>query len=275
MLPTIASFWTGSDLSFFEQVVIRSFLDAGHSFRLYTRGKVGGVPEGVELRDATTLCPAPFAIDDGDRTRVAVYSDLLRLHILREGGALWADLDAYCRRPFAFRGTHVYGANGRGRILTGVMGLPPESPTLAALLGFLQSECPMIPWRGEAYRAEASARLARGERWSIADLPWGVTGPKGFTYFLKRHGEDTYAQEKHVFYPVMREALPLLWRPKADLARIEPDGCHSVHLFGYTRKLIATRYGGLPPAGSYLELLCTRHGVDPGAAPARALPWML
>ncbi|WP_261193606.1 hypothetical protein [Pseudoruegeria sp. SHC-113] len=275
MLPTIASFWTGSALSFFEQVVIRSFQEAGHDVRLYVHGTVEGVPEGVDLREAVALCPPPFPIADGDRTRVAVYSDLLRLHILREGGVLWADLDAYCRRPFAFDGAHVFGANGRGRILTGVMGLPPESPTLAALLGFLESECPVIPWRGASYRADAEARRARGERWSIADLPWGVTGPKGFTFFLKRNGEDTYAQEKHVFYPIMREALPLLWRPKPDLARIEPEGCRSVHLFGFTRKQVALHYGGLPPAGSYLELLCTRHGIDPGAAPARALPWML
>ncbi|SLN16824.1 hypothetical protein PSA7680_00505 [Pseudoruegeria aquimaris] len=274
MLPTIASYWTGSDLSFFEQVVIRSFQDAGHAVRLYVTGPVGGVPAGVEVREAEALCPAPFPISDGDRTRVAVYSDLLRLHILREGGAIWADLDAYCRRAFDFDGPHVYGRNGRGRVLTGVMGLPPESPTLAALLAFLETDNPLIPWRGDAYRAEAAAKLARGESWTIADLPWGVSGPKGFTHFLRRNDEIRHAKPKEVFYPLIREALALLWRPGADPALIEPEGCHSVHLFGSTRRVVATHFAGLPPEGSYLAEICRRHGVDPTAAPARLLPWM-
>jgi len=39
-LPPVSSFWTGSDLSFVEVLVAQSYLDAGHSFTLYTLDEV-------------------------------------------------------------------------------------------------------------------------------------------------------------------------------------------------------------------------------------------
>lgn len=272
--PPIASFWTGSDLSFVEQLVLRSYLDAGHAFTLYTIGPVGNVPADVTIKDAAALCPPPFDISDNDRTRVAVYSDLLRLYLIRDLGCVWVDMDAYCRRPLEMETPYLFGDNGRGRILTGILGLPPDSLSLTALLTFLTTKNPLIPWRGAQYREERAAALAAGKTWTIADLPWGVTGPKGLSYFLKQNDEAHYALPQQAFYPLMKNDLKQLWRSEYALEKIEPDGCYSVHLFGVTRKVLAQYFHGLPPAGGYIDMICQRHGITPKDAPVPLLDWM-
>ncbi|MEP3295743.1 MAG: hypothetical protein ABJO27_04550 [Pseudoruegeria sp.] len=273
-LPKIASFWTGSDLSFVEQLVIQSYLDAGHDFTLYTIGKVGNLPSGITVKEAIPLCPPPFDISDNDRTRVAVYSDILRLYMIRDGGYVWVDMDAYCCRPYLFDTPYIFGENGRGRVLTGVLGLPSDSPSLTTLLQFLETDNPIIPWRGAKYRAERAQALKEGITWSIADLPWGVSGPKGLSHFLKRHNEKHHAQPQNVFYPLIKNDLMALWRPNVSPEQIEPQDCHSVHLFGITRKVLATRFNGLPPKNGYIEKLCERHNVDPKQAPISIQSWM-
>ncbi|WP_299352081.1 hypothetical protein [uncultured Shimia sp.] len=76
-LPTIASFWYGSDLTWVERLCIQSFLDRGHRFVLYLAHEVSGIPDDLEQRAASeVLWPAPFDIADNDRLRVAVFSDL-------------------------------------------------------------------------------------------------------------------------------------------------------------------------------------------------------
>lgn len=49
-LPVIASFWYGSDLSWLEAVCIKSYLDRGHQFVLYTAGTLTGIPEGTDFQ---------------------------------------------------------------------------------------------------------------------------------------------------------------------------------------------------------------------------------
>lgn len=60
----VASFWAGEDLSFVEQMVIRSYLEQGCDFTLYLGHPVGGIPQGTPVRDAAEIMPRPdFAGD--------------------------------------------------------------------------------------------------------------------------------------------------------------------------------------------------------------------
>lgn len=274
-LPVIASFWYGSDLSWLEALCIKSYLDRGHRFILYTAEPLAGVPDGTETRPAADiLWPPPFDISDNDRLRVAVFSDIFRLRMVQSTGFVWVDLDAYCLRPFRFGTPYVFGREGNA-IPSGVLGLPPDSPALAEMLGFVTSENPSQPWRGARLRKLNAQRVARGERWGIEDLPWGCSGPKAFGYFLAQSGEDGHAMPVEVFYPLTKAELRRLHDPNVATEDIERDGVHSVHVYGFQRMMIATEYAGLPVPGSYLERLCRRHDVDPHEQRMVALDWML
>ncbi len=270
-LPVIASFWHGSDLSFFEQVVVQSYLDHGHRFQLYVLGPIGGIPAGAEVCDARDILPdLPFPLEPPDRHRVAVFSDIFRLHLMAKQDCIWVDMDAYCVRPFDLGPGPIFACNPEGRALTGVMRLPQESPCLRGMLDFVMAENPIQPWRGRRFRASRAAEVANGGRWGIEDLSWGCSGPKAFTHFLKESGEYAAAMATPVFYPLLRDQVLKIFDRKGPWDEIEQPETRSVHLFGFAKRLILSDLGGLPPKGSYLDGICHRHGVDAGAAPVRA-----
>ena len=274
-LPVIASFWYGSDLSWLEALCIKSFLDRGHRFVLYTADPIAGVPEGTELRPAADiLWPPPFDISDNDRLRVAVFSDIFRIRLMQQTGYIWVDLDAYCVRPFAFDSPYVFVRTDRETYPTGVLGFPQDSETLGSMLNFLTSPNPVQPWRGQRLRRISQKRIDQGESWGIETLPWGCSGPRALAHFLRQTGEDKHAMPYDTFYPLRPEELWKLHASSVETRQIERDDVYSVHIYGHQKKIMALSMAGLPYPGSYLARLCDRHQIDPGAQPITVLSWM-
>lgn len=268
-LATVASLWCGPYLSFLERVVIQSYLDHGHHFILYVTEPLIGIPEGVDIRNAADIAPPPaFDISDNDRLRVAVYSDIFRLKLLMKTDHIWSDLDAYCVQPLEFDTEWIFGFGRSDQACTGVLKLPRQSQTLAKMLEFVSAPCPIQPWRGARLQRIRQKQIDNGEIWGIQDLPWGCSGPKAFTYFLKQTEEISHCMDKDVFYPLYGETLPDISIPNLDLTLIEKPASHSVHIFGSTKKLIRAQ-GGLPPHDSYLDMICQRHGIDPVNCPVK------
>ncbi|WP_299907612.1 hypothetical protein [uncultured Paracoccus sp.] len=265
----VAGFWAGEDLSFVEQMVIRSYLDHGCDYTLYLAHPVGGIPEGTPIRDAAEILPQPgFIGDSPSRKDLAVWSDLFRFRLLQSQRVIWADLDAYCVRPFDLPSDHVFGANGSGTVLPGVLSLPQASPALRWITVFLAPDEIVAPWADPAW----VERRRKMGKLGPADLPWGDVGPRPLAHALRLTGEDRHALAAPVFYPVEPATLPKLWRPGlSDAAILQPETL-SVHIFGYTKRVLATHWQGLPPPGSWLSRMAERHGIDPRAAPATGLP---
>ncbi len=274
-LPTIASFWFGSDLSWLEALCIQSYLDRGHQFVLYTLHEIKGFPDGAKVRPAAEiLWPAPFDLRPDDRLGVAVFSDIFRLRLLQKTEFIWVDLDAYCVKAFDFSSPYVFGQSHTGNFPTGVLRLPESSGTLAQMLDFVTSANPTQPWRGARMHRRNRRRVRSGETWGIEALPWGSSGPKAFGHFLRQTNEDTYAMTADVFYPLPPKELWKLHATSVPTEKIERDAVHSVHIYGHQKKWMAEKTDGLPIRASYLHRLCDRHAIDPTANPIPALGWM-
>ena len=56
----VASFWSGSDLSYFEHLCMKSFVDNGYKFHLFTKGPVDNIPDYVEHHDAAKYISNPI-----------------------------------------------------------------------------------------------------------------------------------------------------------------------------------------------------------------------
>ncbi|TRW98666.1 hypothetical protein FNJ84_03670 [Paracoccus sp. M683] len=265
----VAGFWAGEDLSFIEQMVIRSYLDQGCDFTLYLGHPVGGVPEGTPTRDAAEIMPTPdFLSPEPTRKQLAVWSDLFRLRLLTEQRVIWADLDAFCLRPYDLPDGYAFGENGSGGILSGVLGLPQSSPALRWMADLVAQDEIAAPWADPVW---VERRRQQG-RLGPSDLPWGDTGPRLLAHALRLTGEDHHAMPPQVFYPLLPATIAHLWRPLVpDEVFIRPETL-SVHIFGYTKRILTTYWRGLPPNGSWLARMAARHGVDPAAAPAIGLP---
>ncbi len=274
-LPTVASFWFGSDLSWLEALCIQSFLDRGHRFVLFVPKKIANIPICTTVKPASdVLWPAPFDIEDNDRLKVAVFSDIFRLHLFEKTDFIWVDLDAYCVRPFDFETPYVFAHSGVGGFPNGVVRLPKDSETLKLMLEFVTDPNPTQPWRGDRLRRINRRRVSNGESWGIETLPWGCSGPKAFGHFLRQTGEDRHAMPADAFYPLLPDHLWKLHAPEIETADIEREGVYSVHIYGHQKKYLARAAQGLPKPGSYLARLCDRHGIDPTENPIPLLDWM-
>ncbi|MEL6583579.1 MAG: hypothetical protein AAFQ36_07070 [Pseudomonadota bacterium] len=262
-LPVIAGFWTQAELSWLEQLSIRSFLDAGHRYVLYSYHEIAGVPEGVEQRDARSILSASGGLID--RRRAVFHADHFRLSLLRKTRFVWADLDMVCIRPLMPHDGYLLGFIKEQRVGNSVMALPSESPALAQMLSFVTAQNPIPPWVKGDKRAAFEARIAAGERWDITALPWGMAGPKALTYFLAQSGETPHVSAQPTYYPVGQGTMQHLLDPSQG-TRIAFPQTKAVHVFGYNRQVMADLHHGLPPAGSWLDLACQKHGIVPQGA---------
>ncbi len=262
-LKKIASFWIGDQLSYVEFLVIQSYLDNGHDFILYTLDDVGPVPKGIELRDARSILDPAFPLGPGRRHNNAVFSDIFRLLMIQETGAIWSDLDAYCLRPINLPTDYVFGIEIEpDGIANGILGLPPESQALQRSIELVSMKNPIPPYFIRKHRKRYAEAAARGETFGFENFSWGASGPKLLSHFLKESGEIVHAQPKDVFYPGPRPFRRPLLRPDVPDSVFETDMTLSIHFWGKTKKFLLEDHDGLPPEGCYLDRLCRRHGIN-------------
>lgn len=105
-LEPIKSFWFGEELSKLEIISIRSFLAFGHPYQLYCYKGLKGIPDGVEVKDASEIIPqskiTSVTIGEG-KGSLTVFADLFRYLLLHKVGGYWVDLDIICLKAFDFK----------------------------------------------------------------------------------------------------------------------------------------------------------------------------
>lgn len=105
MLEPIQSLWIGDSLSKIEQLCIKSFIDNGHPFILYTYSAIDNIPEGAIIEDGNKILPAGaiFTHKEGwGKGSYAGFADLFRFTLLKQKGGWWVDTDVVCLKPFNF-----------------------------------------------------------------------------------------------------------------------------------------------------------------------------
>lgn len=270
----IAMLWMRGELSFLEQLCVQSFLDAGHHVALFSYAPIGRVPEGVELRDASDVLPETGFLVHERTGSPALHSDLFRYQLLkRTDRTIWADTDAYCFRRFKPTEGHLYGWESAHHVNGGVLGLPQDSATLAALLDFTKDEFAIPPWERRWKRQEWQAAKEAGTPVHVGEQTWGVWGPHAITHFLKETGEITRALPQAALYPYSFALRRKLVTPGVDHSSAITEETQSVHLYGRRiRKRLAERDQGLPDPESLVGQYLLKHRIDPCEAPLRDCP---
>ena len=83
-LPEIASLWIGSELTWLEQVCLKSYIDHGHKVYLYSYDPVENVPDGVVMKDAAEILPADKIIRHARTGSPAFHADVFRLRLMKK-----------------------------------------------------------------------------------------------------------------------------------------------------------------------------------------------
>ena len=67
-----------------------------------------------------------------------MFSNIFRLHPVKQTGFLWVDLDAYCVKPFDFNLPNIFAPFG-SNFINRVLCLEDNSPSLKAMIEFVQT----------------------------------------------------------------------------------------------------------------------------------------
>lgn len=209
-LEFVNSLWIGEELSLVERMSIASFVAAGHRFRLFVYDHVDGIPDGVDVCDASSILPLSEMVvykQDADRGSPALFACLWRFTLLHDHGGLWADTDQYCLKPFSFATDYVFSSENHhewpnGHPNVGVIRVPPKSKVMADCIDFVRRQSEQVAW-GVGPRAVAEAIVSN-------DLLQYVRAPL-------------------VFCPIPWQEAEVFFQSPAVLV---PEEAHGVHLWG-------------------------------------------
>jgi hypothetical protein len=236
----VQGLWIGGILSSMERLSIKSFIENGHSYHLYTYGKVKGIPERTTLRNATEILPASMIFKYTQHSSFAGFADYFRYKLLLERGGWWADLDMICLKPLDQSADYVFSSqskpDGTENVTSGLIRAPASSP----LMEFLFTQC-----------------LSK----EPSKLEWGEVGPMLMAKGVKMFGLEEYVSPASMFCPVPYFQWPKLLAPGYDPNAFE--GAYTVHLWNEMwRRRNCDKNGTFPPTCIY-EYLKRRYGVDP------------
>ena len=261
-LPTIVSFWHGP-MSWLERLSVASFRRHGHNVEIYSYDALEGFPEDAIRRDAAEILPIDQLRFYKGKGTPGVFSDRLRLCLLKLGRGLYSDLDVYCTSPFANLPDYVMGYERPGSVNNAVLRIPADAPLLDDLLGvFTTSGRPLVePHLPLGRRLEVAVRRLFGDAVPPEHMQFGATGPFALTHFVKARGLLPQVQPQPVFYPIPYDDIPALMQPGSSVeAAIAPETL-CIHL--WRSQLTDRGRAGLPPPapGSALAELCRREGI--------------
>ena len=266
----IGMLWVEGPLSYVEVLCAQSFLDAGHHVKLYHYKDVQNVPEGVELIHGDSVLKIDRFIQHGKTGSFALFSDVFRYHLLQQNDRMiWADLDAYCVKPFETPTGHFFGWESDKHINGGVLGLPSDSEALGQLLEMSEDEYGIPEWCSDREKAKYQAKKDKGEPVHVSEMKWGVWGPQAVTHYLHKTGEAKYALPISGLYPIGfrdRRSLMRGWAKEQVEAKIT-DESYSVHFYGRRVREFLSNLDGMPEPGSWMDDRLKRHKIDCDAAP--------
>lgn len=233
------SFWWGGPLSPYEWLCLKSFIDRGHDFDLYSFDPHIAVPAQVRVRDAAEIASGAefFVYERGfGKGSPAGFANLFRYKLLAERGGWWVDTDVVCLSAAIPDYPQFVARQDDEVINNAVLRFERRHPVMLRCI-------------------ELAVEKGRSVR-------WGDTGPRLLTQVMRELGETQSIFDPSVCYPVDHlHALDVL-RP-ARLARVTArlDGSLLLHLWNQMLTHAGVRKTLLPPRGSLLRDLVERHQI--------------
>ncbi len=218
MSNIVQGLWIGHNLPLMQRLSIKSFLQHGHQYHLYTYEDLGDVPKGTTICDASTILPRDsiFVHKHGfGKGSYSTFSNLFRYVLIARKGGWWVDTDVVCLRRFDFDDEFVfaseYDEDNDRRVLTSTCAL--KSPPGCDYLDYCIKAC-------NAKNKE--------------ELKWSEIGPYLFDEAIRQFDLKSYRRPVDVFNPIHTWEITDIVRPGLDVSRL--TNSHAVHLWNQVWK---------------------------------------
>lgn len=261
----ITGLWVGKILPPLARLCIKSFLDHGHSFQLFTYTHYDNVPEGTFIRDAREIL-SEEAVFHHENGSLAPFADWFRDEFLVREGGFWTDLDVACLSDEFPDAMPWFCTQEPGLVAVGVIAFPPRHPMMEALRGLAEDPALPAPWDSPE---EIHAREVFGK--SVPDVaerrsraPWGHCGPEGFTRALKHFGLLEQAAKPSRLYPLHYTVWRKCYNGDCSLRSPELSNAWAIHLWGEMLRREPDAWENVSRSSVVGELL-DRHLPEPPA----------
>ena len=250
-MPQCVTLWIGDRLGPVERACLRSVVRQGHTIELYCYANLEGVPDGVQVHDASRILAAGHIFRQRNGS-LAAFSDWFRYELLKRGLGTWIDTDIYLLKPLDDRAEYLFGEEEEeGIINNAVLRLPASSALLSSLLGIFEQRTALswLPWRSAI--AARARRLFTGQI-DLKRLPWGATGPMAMSSLAREFGVAALAQPPDVFNPVPWSKADWILDPAVKLEQVTSERTVALHLWNYCISGFKDRPA---PRGCFLDRL--------------------
>ncbi len=235
----VRSLWIGDELSNLEQLCIRSFIENGHEFHLYTYGDVKGIPNGTVVKDGNEILPESdiFFYKTADHYgSYSAFSNWFRYKMLMDKGGYWSDMDTICISPLNFKESYVfsseYTGEGHKHINAGVIKSPKGSEFIK-------------------YCWDKTQEIGK-------EVRWGQIGPRLVKESVEKHKLTEYVKDPEVFCPTHYENMDVfIGKESLD---IHPS-CKAIHFWNESWRKTGLDKNGDYDEKSLFEILKKRYHV--------------
>ncbi|MGH1466947.1 MAG: hypothetical protein ACRBBQ_16465 [Cognatishimia sp.] len=258
LLP-IGSLWIGSSLNWIARLSLQSMLRAGHKVTLFHTGMLEDPNiDGLNVQHAKDIWDYPEPLLA--QLAPAPFSDIFRLHMIRDARMIWADTDVLCVRPLIPQEGYLVGREHGGWINNAVLMLPEDSATLNELLACFSDPTYVPAWLHKKSREKAMI-AAESERFVEASrLMPNALGPRAVSYMLPKNGEDKHVRAAAALNPVPWSMADCYFNPNGGIEGWLTDETLALHLYmSRIRKIHLTVQ---PLQGSFIAEFANQVGFD-------------
>jgi hypothetical protein len=255
----VAALWIGDRLSAEASACLASFVRQGHPTSLYSYQRVGNVPSGVTVKDASAILSpdvlAPFVAIK----KYSQFSNFFRYELLhKHDGICWIDTDLYCVRPVTAE-PYIFGWEDERLINGAILAIPSSSPMLSDLQNMFLKKNFVAPWLGRRRVPLYTILAMLGRPVPREKYPWGTLGPGAISWHVRKHGLQSTAKPIPVFYPVAPLETEKFFDPSIDWNSALPPETKTVHLWNELLRKHEKR--DAPPKGSFLWKILNNEAV--------------
>ena len=256
--PLVQTLWIGPRLRWIERTALRSWLLNGWRVQLFVYDPPDGIPDGVEVMDASTVLPRSSVFTEGTHSgrhsgSLGAFSDRFRYALLARRGGFWSDTDIINLHRFEPDGLRLVATEAANVGMDTLNGAWLAAPSGDSLIGLLQA------------RADVMVRDGCNS--------FGSIGPQLLCEMMAEHGPCGFnLLETAVIHPLSWSETRR-WFDPADAVASDSRlaGAAGLHVFTETWRQIGVDMDAPPPPDSFIGRAVARIAAaplpDPGGPP--------
>lgn len=267
MLADIRTLWIGGALSRLEYVCLNSFLKYGHNVYLYTYEKVDNVPDGVKVLPASDILPKSKIFTYGKITgkgkgSFAGFANHFRYEMLLKcENSYWVDMDVICLSPFSLEFELDFGFENDDIINNAIIGSKYKNNKLfESLIQYCNDPFKLKKWDTKKIIVKKIIGRYFGKS-DLSYLPWGVTGPRALTGYIKHYKLEQFISKQNIYYPVKADDWNHIFNKQNNVQLIDSK---ALHLWNEYLRRDGIDKNTIFDEGSVYETLIKDNGLDIG-----------